>query len=53
MALPSIRRSHVQTEFAKLGSNNKVSVQVESLGPWWEAEHDSKAMNMVENAIRK
>lgn len=49
----SCLRNHVHTQFAKLGSPNSVSVTVDALGNWWEADVRSKWMVMAEAAIRR
>ena len=46
-------RAHITTEFAKLSSQNTISLTVESLGSWWEAECGSKWMRFVETAITR
>ncbi|KAG1669406.1 hypothetical protein FOA52_004057 [Chlamydomonas sp. UWO 241] len=45
--------THIESEFAKLGSQNTISVQVESCGSWWQAEQGSAAMKMVEGAVER
>jgi Cys-Gly metallodipeptidase DUG1 len=45
--------THIESEFAKLGSQNTISVQVESCGSWWQAEQGSSAMKMVEGAVER
>ena len=44
-------RNHVEHEFAKLRSKNRVSVEVLTSGDWWEAKMHSKYFNMAKNAI--
>ena len=46
-------RNHVEHEFAKLRSKNRVSVEVVTSGDWWEAKTHSKYFNMAKNAILK
>lgn len=43
----------MEHEFAKLRSQNTVSVDVLTSGDWWEANTDSKYFNMAKNAILK
>lgn len=51
--LVSKLRSHVEAEFARLKSSNKVSVKVKSVGDWWEADPQSKLFRLAENALYK
>ncbi|GAX84568.1 hypothetical protein CEUSTIGMA_g11989.t1 [Chlamydomonas eustigma] len=46
-------RKHTTEEFSKLGSQNTISLSVESLGSWWEAECESKWMTMLGNALQR
>lgn len=46
-------KRHVESEFSKLGSMNRVELLVERVGGWWEAEQDSAWLLMLEEAIEK
>ena len=46
-------KSHVESEFLKLGSMNKVGLTVERVGGWWEADKESAWLPMVEESIEK
>lgn len=47
------RRAHVASEFAKLGSANRVAVRIVSIGDWWEADPSSAACKMAATAIQR
>jgi Cys-Gly metallodipeptidase DUG1 len=49
----ALLKSHVESEFSKLGSMNRVELLIERVGGWWEADEDSAWLSMLEDAIEK
>lgn len=47
------RRAHVQHEFRKLRSANRVSVRLRSVGDWYEADPGSRLFKLAERAVEK
>lgn len=52
-ALAQCLGAHVEHEFAKLRSKNRVTVTVVTAGDWWEANVDSKFFKMAERAVKR
>ena len=46
-------RSHVEAEFAGLGSPNSVSLRVKSVGGWWEADTGSPLFSLARRVLAK
>lgn len=46
-------RTHLERSFADLGSSNKIDLQVEARGNWWEVRQGSPWLAKAETAIYK
>ena len=51
--LAGTRRAHVQHEFRKLRSANRVAVRLRSVGDWYEADPGSALFGVAERAVAK
>lgn len=51
--LVSSLTAHVQRAFTALHSSNSLSVRVENVGEWWEADPHSKLFKMAERAVER
>jgi len=51
--LISCIKIHLQHEFAKLRSSNKLEITVRNIGDWWEADTDSRLFKAAERAVER